>query len=85
MDNKNIQKPWWRDGVIVFTKVSAYIAIPVIVASYLGEYLDKKYNTGNLLFLLSVGVAFLSTIYLIWREMKVYKKKLDEEIAEKKN
>lgn len=85
MNNKDIQKPWWRDGVIVFTKVSVYIAVPVIVASYVGEYLDKKYNTGNLLFLVLVGIAFLTTIYLIWREMKIYKKKIErEESASKK-
>ena len=81
--SKNIQTPWWRDGLIIFTKVSAYIAIPVIIASYVGKYLDQKYNTGNLIFLILVAIAFLSTIYLIWKEMKIYKKKMDKE--EKKN
>ena len=70
-------KPWWRDGVLVFGRVSAYISVPIIIASFLGKYLDEKYNTGNLLFLISVGIAFLITIYLIWMEMKIYKKKLD--------
>jgi len=72
--------PWWRDGVIVFTKVSAYIAVPVIIASYAGKYLDQKYNNpNNLIFFILVSIAFLSTIYLIWKEMKVYKKKMDKE------
>jgi hypothetical protein len=73
-----IETPWWRDGVIVFTKISAYISVPVIIASYVGEYLDNKYNSGNLLFLLSVGIAFIITIFLIWREMKVYRKKIEK-------
>ena len=76
--------PWWRDGVIVFTKVSAYIAFPVILASYLGNYLDDKYKTGNLFFLGLIVVAFASTIYLIWNEMKIFKKKMEKEENEKK-
>jgi len=79
MNNKDIQKPWWRDGVVIFVKVSSYIAIPIIVASYVGNYLDEKYNTSNFLFLVLIAIAFLSTIYLIWKEMKIYKEKIDKE------
>ncbi|HAQ02791.1 TPA: hypothetical protein DEP30_02910 [Candidatus Nomurabacteria bacterium] len=78
-NNKNNKIPWWRDGVIIFVKVSAYIAAPVVIASFAGKYLDQKYNTGNLLFLVLIGIAFLSTIYLIWKEMKIYKKKIEKE------
>ena len=78
-NNKNNKIPWWRDGVIIFVKVSAYIAAPVVIASFAGKYLDQKYNTGNLLFLVLIGIAFLSTIYLIWKEMKIYKKKIEKD------
>jgi len=74
MNNKNIEKPWWRDGVILFTKVSAYIAVPIIVASLIGNFLDKKYNTGSLVFFILIAIAFVSTIFLIWKEVKIYKK-----------
>ncbi|ETB63725.1 TPA: hypothetical protein DIC38_02985 [Candidatus Nomurabacteria bacterium] len=70
-------KPWWRDGVLVFGRVSAYISVPVILASFLGKYLDEKRNTGNLFFFICIGISFFVTIYLIWKEMKIYKKKLD--------
>ena len=76
---KTDKAPWWRDGVIIFVKVSGYIAVPVIIASFLGNYLDQKYDTGNLIFLCLVAIAFLSTIYLIWNEMRIYKKKLEKE------
>ena len=82
MNEKNKLKnitPWWRDGVIIFAKVSGYIAFPIILASYIGKYLDQKYNTNNLIFFISITIAFLSTIYLIWREMKIYKKKVEKE------
>ena len=74
MDNKDITKPWWREGIILFTKVSAYIAVPIILASIIGKSLDKKYNTGSLIFFILIGIAFVFTILLIWREMKIYKK-----------
>jgi len=88
MDNKEkideIKAPWWRDGLIIFAKVSAYIAVPVILASYIGQFLDKKYNTGNLLFLVLIAIAFASTMFLIWKEAKIYKKKLEKENKEEK-
>lgn len=79
MDDKNIEKPWWRDGILLFTKVSAYIAGPIILASIVGKYLDKKYDTGSLIFFILIGIAFVSTILLIWREMKIYKKTIKKE------
>lgn len=83
MDNQekpNTDKaPWWREGLIIFAKVSAYIAFPVIIASYIGKFLDNKYNTGNIIFFVLIGLAFISTIYLIWKEMREYKKKLGNE------
>jgi len=78
-NNKNNNAPWWRDGVIIFVRVSGYIAFPVIIASIVGNYLDDKYDTGNIIFLSLITVSFLSTIYLIWNEMKIYKKKIEKE------
>lgn len=83
-ENSNIEVPWWREGVIIFTKVSAYIAFPIIIASYVGNYLDNKYNKNNLFFFSLITIAFISTIYLIWNEMRIYKKKMDKEEKNKK-
>ena len=80
MENKekiNREAPWWRDGVLIFVKVSAYIAVPIILASFAGKYLDEKYNSGNLIFFCLIIIAFISTMYLIWREVKVYKNKIE--------
>jgi len=83
MINNDIEKPWWRDGVIIFSKVSAYIAVPIILASIIGKSLDKKYNSEPFGFLGLIVIAFISTIYLIWKEMKIYQKKLKNEDSEK--
>lgn len=65
--------------MIIFVKVSSYIAVPIILASFLGKFLDEKYNTGNLLFYILIAFAFLTTIYMIWKEMKIYKKKIEKQ------
>lgn len=78
-NNKDIKSPWWRDGVLIFSKVSAYIAVPIIIALYAGKFLDKKYNTGTLISFVLIAIAFISTIYLIWKETKNYQKKLERE------
>ncbi len=81
MDNQKINEPWWREGVIMFIKVSSYIVGPILLASFIGNFLDNKNDTENLYFYISIAIAFLSTIYLIWKELKIYKKKI--EIQEK--
>jgi len=79
MNNNSIEKPWWREGVLLSAKVSAYIAVPIIIASFIGKYLDKKYNTDPYIFFITIGLAFLLTIFMIWREVKKYKKSLENE------
>lgn len=79
MNKNNYKTPWWRDGLIIFTRVSSYIVVPVILGSIIGKYLDNKYNTGNLLFYISIGIAFISTIYLIGKEVKRYKRSLEKQ------
>lgn len=84
MENNNIKAPWWRDGLIVFIKVSGYITFPLIIASFLGKFLDNKYNTGSLIFFILITVSFFSTIFLIWKELKIYKKKIEKEYNSQK-
>lgn len=85
-ENKDkIEKPWWRDGLIVFFKVSAYIAFPIIIASFVGKSLDKKYNSDPFIFLTLIAVAFITTTFLIVKEAKTFKDKIEKEEKEKNN
>lgn len=84
-DDSKIEKPWWREGVMIFVKVSSYIAFPVIISSLIGKYLDKKYDSGLRFFLIFIALGFITTIYLIWKEMKIYKKKVEQEEKDKQN
>lgn len=69
--------PWWRDGIIAFLKVSVSIALPIIIALYLGKYLDTKYNSEPWIFLGLTFVAFAISLFSIWRNMLKYMKEID--------
>ena len=63
----------------VFANVSLWIAAPVIIGVILGKYLDKQYNTEPWLFLATVGLCFLISIYgLVVNAKKEFKKIEDD-------
>ena len=69
METKDSGKsPWWQPSVILFARMSGWIAGPIIIAIFIGKYLDKKYNTDPWLFLLSVGLAFVLSMTGIVRD-----------------
>lgn len=70
---------WWQPSLELFSKLSALIAIPIIIASFLGKWLDKRYNSEPWLFLACVGVSFIaSTIGLVLITKAEYKKIAEE-------
>jgi F0F1-type ATP synthase assembly protein I len=85
-DRKNNgQVPWWQPGLALFYRLSGWIGGPILVALFIGKYLDKKYNTHPWLFLLSVGVAFAVSSYGIVRDSMRELKKIEKEAKNKKN
>lgn len=73
-DNSS-QMAWWQPAIVMFLKLSAWIATPIIIALYLGKWLDKEFNTAPWLFLLCMAAAFLiSMIGLIKNTLAEYKK-----------
>lgn len=83
-EDKN-NSPWWQPAILMFARLSGWIAGPVIVAIFLGKWLDKKYSTEPWLFLLSVGVAFaISMIGIVRNTMKEMKKIDKQETKDKK-
>ncbi|PIP26086.1 MAG: hypothetical protein CO140_04085 [Candidatus Moranbacteria bacterium CG_4_9_14_3_um_filter_40_7] len=78
-NKNNDQTPWWQPGLILFSRLSVWIGGPILVAIFVGKYLDKKYNTQPWLFLLSVGIAFAISTFGIIRDSMRELKKIDEE------
>lgn len=72
MNDKN-DKDWWRPAVNMFANISGWVAGPIVIALFLGKYLDNKYgNGGQWYFIVLTGFAFLVSIAGIWRILKKY-------------
>ncbi len=78
------KEPWWREEVVMFAKVSAYIAFPIITALILGKYLDSQFGTSPWIFLSLTFLAFPISLLAIWKGLTSYLKKLEDETKEKK-
>ena len=84
-DNKNRpQTPWWQPGMVLFARLSGWIGVPVILAVFVGKWLDKKYDTEPWLFLLSVGIAFIFSTYGIVHDSLREMKRIEKEEQDKK-
>jgi len=71
-DNKKIDQkenvPWWQPGILLFVQLSGWIVVPIIMAVFLGKWLDQKYNTKPWLFLATVIAAFVVSMLGIVKE-----------------
>lgn len=82
--NKPELQPWWQKSVLVFSELSAWIGFPVIGAVFLGRYLDERYNSEPWLFLLTVGLAFVISMFGIVRRASQLIKDIEKEEKDKK-
>jgi len=55
-------KYWWQPPVFLFLKFSSWVVAPVLLAAFLGKWLDNKYDSEPWIFLFAVGTAFLVSI-----------------------
>lgn len=84
LPQKPESQPWWQKSVLVFSELSAWIGFPVIGAVFLGRYLDERYNTEPWLFLLTVGSAFIVSMFGIVRRANQLINEIDKEEAKVK-
>jgi len=81
--SKDNQIRWWQPSMVLFMRLSGWIAGPVIVALFVGRRLDRKYQTDPWLFLLAVGLAFILSLIGIVRESTITMNKISQS-SEKK-
>jgi len=68
MENKEKSNiAWWQPGLVLFMRLSAWIAVPVIVAIFVGKKLDKFFNSAPWLFLACVCASFVISMVMIVR------------------
>jgi len=66
---------WWQPAVAVFARLSGWLLAPLIIGVTLGKWLDRKYDTTPWLFLATIGVAFIVSMFgLIKNAMEEFKK-----------
>ena len=74
-----VDVPWWQPALLMFSRMSGWIVGPIILAIFLGKWLDRKYGTEPWLFLACVGLAFvISMVGLVkdaFKEMEKLNKK----------
>ncbi len=85
MEKKESEKLWWQPGVTLALEISGWIAGPIILAIFLGRWLDKKYGTEPWLFLSCVAVAFIISNIGIVRETLKAMKQIEKQSLEEKN
>ncbi len=79
MNNQN-KLAWWQPAMLMFLRLSIWIVVPVLLAIFLGKWLNNKFDIEPWGLLLSVGFAFIISMIMIVKEsVKEYKK------IEKKN
>jgi len=84
-ENKNKNGIWWKPAVEIFSEISTWIAIPIILALIVGKSLDNRYGTKPWLLLGFAGVSFLISCFGIIRAVKKYAAKIRKEEKEEKN
>ncbi len=70
----------------LLVSTTAWIVGPVLIGTFIGKLLDQRFKTEPWLFLASVGVCFLVSMFGLIRNALQEFKKIDEEYkkAEKK-
>ncbi len=90
MDNpaEKTKEAWWSQGMKVFAQVSGWIVGPIVIALFLGKYLDKQNNSEPWFFLGLTGIAFIISCIGIVRVAFKYIndiKKEDQILKDKQN
>ena len=74
MEN-NKKNPWFKSEYLsVFSKISAWIVIPVLVSAFVGNYLDRKFNSAPWILGIALAVSFTVSMVAIVRVAKSYDK-----------
>lgn len=72
MEKNNLKIPWWRDSLLFFSRISGWIAGPILFSLFFGKWLDKKFNSEPWIFLGMTAIAFAVSLFGLLKESKTY-------------
>ncbi len=78
MPEDNTKEPWWKPAVAIFSAVSGWIVVPLILASLLGKNLDAHFETEPWIFLGATCVGFLISSFGIVRITLSYIREIEK-------
>jgi F0F1-type ATP synthase assembly protein I len=84
LDDKQPKEAWWSAPVQMFLRVSGWIALPLIISLFLGQWLDQKFSTAPWLLIVCSGIAFMFSMYGIVSNAKKEFKKIEDENKNKR-
>jgi len=70
--------PWWRPAMLIFGRISVWVALPLVIALILGKYLDSRFGTRPWIFLGLTAVAFVISSVAIVRVVHSYIKDIEK-------
>jgi F0F1-type ATP synthase assembly protein I len=78
-------KNWWIPAMKIFSKFSGWIVFPILIAVFVGQWLDRKFSSEPWFLLITVVLAFLVSMVGLVREASREYKKIDSEKLAKKS
>jgi len=74
----NPKKIWWQPALVFFSQATGAIVVPLLVALFVGRYLDNKYHTVPWIFLgltvISFAVSCVALVILAQKSLKLMEK-----------
>ena len=84
LDMDDMNKPYWRDALLAFTRMSSWIVGPILIALFLGKWLDAKFHTAPIIFVSLTGLAFIISMVGLVKEGQAYLKSTESKINDQK-
>lgn len=84
MEKVPLKQTWWQPALEVFTRLSAWVILPLIVGTTLGRWLDRRNDTGSKWFFICIGIAFVISTYGMIQQARREYAKLAPPPADKK-
>lgn len=77
MAENDTKESWWRPAFEIGSLISSWIIAPIVVALFLGKWLDTYFHTTPIIFLSLAGFAFLISLFGIARSITKYIRQIE--------
>ncbi|MBY0376801.1 AtpZ/AtpI family protein [Patescibacteria group bacterium] len=78
-NNPNSKFPWWEPAAAIFSEVSTWVVVPIVISLIVGKSLDAHFGTKPWMFLGLTLLAFIVSIFGIVKVVRKYMEKIKDE------